>query len=131
MRASALFAENGNLSSCRGLGAIEANLSQGWKLKKAYFCNMSTTPDEKKESETVEKKEAVEVEGELSWSGVKIPDHFHLSWFASVMGWGQCGNQPVRQAGLEVFFSILAASTQRESARRPRTRRRRLTHPNV
>ena len=40
---------------------------------------MSTMPDEKKEAE---------VEGELSWSGVKIPDHFHLSWFASVMGWG-------------------------------------------
>ena len=33
----------------------------------------------------------------------------------------QCGNQPVRQAG----------PTQRESAMRPRTRRRRLTHPNV
>ena len=43
----------------------------------------------------------------------------------------QCGNQPVRQAGLEVLFTILAASTQRESAMRPRTRRRRLTHPNV
>ena len=42
---------------------------------------MSTTPDEKKEAVEV-------VEGELSWSGVKIPDHFHLSWFASVMGWG-------------------------------------------
>ena len=40
---------------------------------------MSTAPDEKKEAE---------IEGELSWSGVKIPDHFHLSWFASVMGWG-------------------------------------------
>ena len=34
----------------------------------------------------------------------------------------QCGNQPVRQAGLEVLFTILAASTQRESAWRPRTR---------
>jgi hypothetical protein len=43
----------------------------------------------------------------------------------------QCGNQPVRQAGLEVLFTILAASTQRESAWRPRTRRPRLTHPNV
>ena len=43
----------------------------------------------------------------------------------------QCGNQPVRQAGLEVLFTILAASTQRESAWRPRTRRLRLTHPNV
>ena len=40
---------------------------------------MSAAPDEKKEAE---------IEGELSWSGVKIPDHFHLSWFASVMGWG-------------------------------------------
>ena len=29
---------------------------------------------------------------------------------------GQCGNQPVRQAGLKVLFTILAASTQRESA---------------
>ena len=37
---------------------------------------MSTAPDEKKEAE---------IEGELSWSGVKIPDHFHLSWFASVI----------------------------------------------
>ena len=36
-------------------------------------------------------------------------------------GDGQCGNQPVRQAGLVVLFTILAASTQRESARRPRT----------
>ena len=26
----------------------------------------------------------------------------------------QCGNQPVRQAGLEVLFTILAASTQRD-----------------
>ena len=43
----------------------------------------------------------------------------------------QCGNQPVRQAGLEVLFTILAASTQRESAWCPRTRRLRLTHPNV
>ena len=43
----------------------------------------------------------------------------------------QCGNQPVRQAGLEVLFTILAASTQRESAWRPRTRRLRLTHPSV
>ena len=34
----------------------------------------------------------------------------------------QCGNQPVRQAGLEVLLTILAASTQRESAWRPRTR---------
>ena len=34
-------------------------------------------------------------------------------------------------AGLEVLFTILAASTQRESAWRPRTRRLRLTHPNV
>ena len=42
-----------------------------------------------------------------------------------------CGNQPVRQAGLEVLFTILAASTQRERAWRPRTRRLRLTHPNV
>ena len=42
-----------------------------------------------------------------------------------------CGNQPVRQAGLEVLFTILAASTQRESAWRPRTRRLRLTRPNV
>ena len=43
----------------------------------------------------------------------------------------QCGNQPVRQAGLEVLFTILAASTQRESAWRPRTRHLRLIHPNV
>ena len=43
----------------------------------------------------------------------------------------QCGNQPVRQAGLEVLFTILAASTQRESAWRPHTRRLRLTPPNV
>ena len=43
----------------------------------------------------------------------------------------QCGNQPVRQAGLNVLFTIPAASTQRESAWRPRTRRLRLTHPNV
>ena len=43
----------------------------------------------------------------------------------------QCGNQPVRQAGLEVLFIILAASMQRESAWRPRTRRLRLIHPNV
>ena len=42
-----------------------------------------------------------------------------------------CGNQPVRQAGLEVLFTILAASTQHESAWRPRTRRLRLIHPNV
>ena len=34
----------------------------------------------------------------------------------------QCENQPVRQAGLEVLLTILAASTQRESAWRPRTR---------
>ena len=47
------------------------------------------------------------------------------------LGDQQCGNQPVRQAGLEVLFTILAASTQRESAWRPRTRRLRLTHPNV
>ena len=40
-------------------------------------------------------------------------------------------NQPVRQASLEVLFTILAASTQRESAWCPRTRRLRLTHPNV
>ena len=45
---------------------------------------MSTAPDEKKEAE---------IEGELSWSGVKIPDHFHLSWFASVMGRGLSENQ--------------------------------------
>ena len=32
---------------------------------------------------------------------------------------------------LEVLFTILAASTQRESAWRPRTRRLGLTHPNV
>ena len=43
----------------------------------------------------------------------------------------QRGNQPVRQAGLEVLFTIMAASTQRESAWCPRTRRLRLTHPNV
>ena len=43
----------------------------------------------------------------------------------------QCGNQPVRQAGLEVLFIILAASMQHESAWRPRTRRLRLIHPNV
>ena len=36
---------------------------------------MSTAPDEKKEPE---------IEGELSWSGVKIPDHFHLSWWGVV-----------------------------------------------
>ena len=46
-------------------------------------------------------------------------------------GKSQCGNQPVRQAGLEVSFTILTASTQRESASRPRTRRLRLTRPNV
>ena len=46
-------------------------------------------------------------------------------------GLQQCGNQPVRQAGLEVLFTNLAASTQRESAWRPCTRRLRLTHPNV
>ena len=40
-------------------------------------------------------------------------------------GKNECGNQPVRQAGLEVLFTILAASTQRESAWCP------LTHPNV
>ena len=33
----------------------------------------------------------------------------------------QCGNQPVRQAGLEVLFIILAASMQHESAWRPRS----------
>ena len=43
----------------------------------------------------------------------------------------QCGNQPVRQAGLEVLFIILAASMQHESAWRPRTRRLGLIHPNV
>ena len=48
-----------------------------------------------------------------------------------VVGRFQCGNQPVRQAGLEVLFTIMAASTQCESAWRPRTRRLRLTHPNV
>ena len=42
----------------------------------------------------------------------------------------QCGNQPVRQASLEVLFTIVAASAQCESAWRPRTRRLRLTHPN-
>ena len=47
------------------------------------------------------------------------------------IGLSQCGNQPVRQADLEVLFTILAASTQCESAWRPRTRRLRLTHPNV
>ena len=47
-----------------------------------------------------------------------------------VVGRFQCGNQPVRQAGLEVLFTIVAASTQCESAWRPRTRRLRLTHPN-
>ena len=46
-------------------------------------------------------------------------------------GFDQCGNQPVRRAGLEVLFTILAASTQRESAWRLRTRRLRLTRPNV
>ena len=59
MRASA---ERGNLNSVGGLGAIEANLSQGWKLKKAECCNMSTTPDEKKEAA---------VEGDLTWSGAR------------------------------------------------------------
>ena len=54
-----------------------------------------------------------------------------LFWCRSLTGIAQCGNQPVRQAGLEVLFTILAASTQRESAWRPRTRRLRLTHPNV
>ena len=48
-------------------------------------------------------------------------------WNAGML---QCGNQPVRQAGLEVLFIILAASMQHESAWRPRTRRLRLTHPN-
>ena len=43
----------------------------------------------------------------------------------------QCGNQPVRQAGLEVLSIILAASMQHENAWRPRTRRLRLIHPNV
>ena len=42
----------------------------------------------------------------------------------------RCGNQSVRLAGLEVSFIILAASTQRESAWRPRTRLFRLTYPN-
>ena len=42
----------------------------------------------------------------------------------------RCGNQSVRLAGLEVSFIILAASTQRESAWRPRTRPFRLTYPN-
>ena len=51
--------------------------------------------------------------------------------FEANKGAVQCGNQPVRQAGLEVLFTILAASTQRESAWRPRTRRLRLTCPNV
>ena len=46
-------------------------------------------------------------------------------------GYPQCGNQPVRQAGLEVLFTILTASTQRESAWRPRTKRLRLTHRNI
>ena len=52
---------------------------------------------------------------------------------ANFLGAGvlQCGNQPVRQAGLEVLFIILAASMQHESAWRPRTRRLRLIHPNV
>ena len=49
----------------------------------------------------------------------------------NMIGAPQCGNQPVRQAGLEVLFIILAASTQHESAWRPRTRRLRLIHPNV
>ena len=49
----------------------------------------------------------------------------------NMIGVPQCGNQPVRQAGLEVLFIILAASTQHESAWRPRTRRLRLIHPNV
>ena len=35
------------------------------------------------------------------------------------------------EAGLEVLFIIPAASTQHESAWRPRTRRLRLIHPNV
>ena len=39
-------------------------------------------------------------------------------------------NQCVRPAW-RYLFTILAASTQRESAWRPRTRRLRLTHPNV
>ena len=43
----------------------------------------------------------------------------------------QCGNQPVHQAGLEVLFTILAASRQRESAWCPGTRRLWLTYPNV
>ncbi len=43
----------------------------------------------------------------------------------------QCGNQPVRQAGLEVLFINLAASMQHESDCRPRTKRLRLIHPNV
>ena len=46
-------------------------------------------------------------------------------------GAGQCGNQPVRQAGLDVLLTILAASTQRERAWCPRARRLRLTHPDV
>ena len=41
----------------------------------------------------------------------------------------QCGNQPGRQAGLEVLFTIFWPP--RSSAWRPRSRRLRLTRPNV
>jgi len=48
-----------------------------------------------------------------------------------VVGLFQCGNQPVRQAGLEILFIILAASTPRESAWRPRATHLRLIHLDV
>ena len=54
-----------------------------------------------------------------------------VAWHYAPSGKPQCGNQPVRQAGLEVLFIILAASMQHESAWRPRTRRLRLIHLNV
>jgi len=46
-------------------------------------------------------------------------------------GYSQCGNQPVHQASLDLLFIILAASTPRESAWRPRATRLRLIHCDV
>ena len=62
---------------------------------------------------------------------IDIENRAQLGAVVTKDGSERCGNQPVGQAGLEVLFTILAASTQRESAWRPRTRRLRLTHPNV
>ena len=74
---------------------------------------MSTAPDEKKEAE---------IEGELSWSGVKIPDHFHLSWFASVMGCVEinqcagCTRQFFPKSFLGDGAAVLAPSSGEEPA---------------